>query len=98
MDKVLAPTDITRTDITLRAGRPDDAAACGTICYEAFEEIAERHGFTADFPSAEVPRGLVSWLLSRPDVYSVVAEDRDGRVLASNFLWEGDPIAAVGPI
>jgi len=92
-DKVSGPTNF-----TLRAGRPDDAAACATICYEAFKGIAERHGFTVDLPSSEVASGLVSWLLSRPDVYSVVAQDGDGRVLGSNFLWEGDTIAAVGPI
>src|SRR5215470_9939312 len=28
----------------LRAGRPDDAEACGRICYDAFAAIAERHG------------------------------------------------------
>jgi hypothetical protein len=36
-------------------------------------------------------------LLSRDDVYSVVAE-ADGRVVGSNFLWENGTIAGVGPI
>jgi predicted N-acetyltransferase YhbS len=98
MGEVLAPTNTPRTNITLRAGRPEDAASCGTICYEAFKGIAERHGFTADFPSSDVASGLLSWLLSRPDVYSVVAEDGDGRVFGSNFMWEGDTIAGIGPI
>jgi predicted N-acetyltransferase YhbS len=34
--------------------------------------------------------------LSKPDVYSVVAE-ADGRIIGSNFLWE-DTIAGVGPV
>jgi hypothetical protein len=36
-------------------------------------------------------------VLSRADVYSVIAEI-DDRVVGSNFLWEGDTIAGVGPI
>jgi len=40
---------------------------------------------------------LVASLLSRGDIYSVVAEV-DGRVVGSNFLWENGAIAGVGPI
>ena len=36
-------------------------------------------------------------ILSRDDVYSVVAE-AEGRIVGSNFLWESDSIAGVGPI
>jgi hypothetical protein len=39
----------------------------------------------------------MTMLLSRPDIYSVVAE-AGGKTIASNFLWEGDPVAGVGPI
>lgn len=82
---------------TFRSGTADDAAACGTICYEAFKSIAEQHNFPPDFPSPAEAVGLLSMILARPDVYSVVAET-DGRVIGSNFLWEGDTIAGVGPI
>jgi predicted N-acetyltransferase YhbS len=82
--------------LTLRPGRSEDAAACGTICYDAFRTISESHNFPPDFPSAEVATGLMSTLLSKPDVYSVVAE-ANGRVIGSNFLWD-DTIAGVGPI
>ena len=82
--------------LTLRPGRPEDASACGTICYEAFRTISESHNFPPDLPSAEVATGFMSMLLSKPDVYSVVAEG-DGRVVGSNFLWE-DAIAGVGPV
>lgn len=81
----------------LRAGRAADAAEGGRIAYEAFKTIASRHGFPPDFPSPDVAVGLLAHLFLRPDVHSVVAE-RDGRVIGSNFLWEGDPIAGVGPI
>jgi GNAT superfamily N-acetyltransferase len=83
--------------LSLRAGKPEDSEICGSICYEAFKAIAERHNFPPDFPAPDAAIGLVSLLLSRSDVYSVVAEV-DGRVAGSNFLWEGQAIAGVGPI
>ena len=63
--------------VKLRSGNPADAEPCGVICYEAFKNIAERHGFPPDFPSAEVAIGVMTSLLARADVFSVVAE-KDG--------------------
>ncbi len=83
--------------ITLRQARPEDAQRAGSICYEAFKAIAEQHRFAPDFPSAEVAGGLMSSLIARPDVYSVVAE-MDGNLVGSNYLWENATIAGVGPI
>ncbi|MDB6019800.1 MAG: h16 [Pedosphaera sp.] len=83
--------------IELRMGTPQDAEACGSICFNAFKTIAEKHGFPADFAAPEVAIGLLTWLLSRGDVYSVVAE-LDGRIVGSNFLWEHAIIAGVGPV
>ena len=80
-----------------RSGTASDATACGAICYEAFKAIAEQHNFPPDFPSADIAMSLLSMVLSRADVYSVIAEI-DNRVVGSNFLWEGDTIAGVGPI
>ncbi len=84
-------------DITLRAGQAQDGPDGGRIVYEAFRNISARHSFPADFPSADVARGFFADLLSRNDVHAVIAE-RDGRVVGSNFLWESDAIAGVGPI
>ena len=84
-------------NITIRPGSPGDAEACGVICYNAFSSIADQHNFPRDFPSPEAAIGLMSMLLPRDDVYSVVAE-LDGRVVGSNFLWETAIIAGVGPI
>jgi GNAT superfamily N-acetyltransferase len=84
-------------DATFRPGTVEDAKACGAICYEAFKAIAEQHNFPPDLPSLDVAEALVAMVLSRKDIYSVVAE-LDRRVIGSNFLWEGDTIAGVGPI
>lgn len=84
-------------NFTLRAGRPEDAEACGDICYRAFKTIAEAHNFPPDFPSPEVASGLLAWMLSNPKFYSVVAE-MEGRIVGSNFLDCRNTIAGVGPI
>ena len=83
--------------IILRGGRAGDIADGGRIAYEAFRKIATDHSFPPDFPSVEAASGLLADLLSRADIHAVVAE-RDGRVVGSNFLWESDAIAGVGPI
>ncbi|MBL6651593.1 MAG: GNAT family N-acetyltransferase [Reyranella sp.] len=83
--------------IVLRPGTAADAAACGTICYEAFKAICTAHNFPPDLPSPEAGIGLLSMLLAHPRFYSVVAES-EGRVVGSNFLDERSPIVGVGPI
>ncbi len=84
-------------NLTLRGGRIEDAKICGSICFEAFKTIANQHNFPPDFSSPEFVIGFISFMLSRPYVYSVIAEI-DGRVVGSNFLWEIGSIAGVGPI
>jgi ribosomal protein S18 acetylase RimI-like enzyme len=83
--------------IQLRPARPEDASASGAICYEAFRSLGERHGFIPDFPSAEVPTGLFEHVISRDDIYTVVAES-EGRIVGSNVLWENCEVAGIGPI
>ena len=92
-----SPTTMTKPQITLRPGRPEDAAELGKICFEAFAAIADQHNFPHDFPNAEVGIGFMNMLFSRPDCYSVVAE-YEGKIAGSNFLWEGDAVKGVGPI
>lgn len=82
---------------TFRQGTVDDAERCGLIAYEAFKAVADEHNFPPDFSSPDEAVSFLSTVLSRSDIYSVVAEV-DGRVVGSNFLWEGDTIAGVGPI
>lgn len=84
-------------NIKLRAGSRKDAETCSLICYQAFKAVSDQHNFPPDFPDPVAAVGLLSELLARSDIYSVVAEV-DGRVVGSNFLWENAVIAGVGPI
>jgi predicted N-acetyltransferase YhbS len=81
----------------LRTATAQDAAPAGRICHAAFKAIAERHGFPPDFPSPEVATGLLENLVAHPGVHGVVAEV-EGRVAGTNFLWERDEVAGIGPI
>ena len=83
--------------VTIRQARPDDAAVCGRICYDAFRAINERHGFPCDFPAPEAAIGVLTSVFSHPGFYCVVAES-DGRIIGSNCLDERSVIAGVGPI
>lgn len=83
--------------VDIRTAQPADAEACGHIIYRAFKDIAERHGFPPDFPSEDAATGLARTFIDHPAIFGVVAE-RDGRVVGSNFLMEGDAIRGVGPI
>ena len=77
--------------------RPDDAAICGEICYNAFNTINQSHGFPCDFPGPDVATNVLSTIFSNPGFYCVVAEI-GGRIVGSNCLDERSIIAGVGPI
>ena len=83
--------------IAVRKARPEDAPACGRICYEAFTKISTAHGFPPDFPSVAVATGILSMMFVHPGFYCVVAES-GGQILGSNCLDERSAIAGVGPI
>jgi ribosomal protein S18 acetylase RimI-like enzyme len=80
-------------DISLRTGVPADAVDCGRICYEAFADLASRHGYKTLFRKVEEGIGLMSWLLSTASFYTVVAEVK-GRVVGSGTLQEWDKAVA----
>ncbi len=84
-------------DATFRPARPEDAEACGQICYDAFTKISEQHNFPPDWPSPEVATGFLTAMLSHPGFYGVVAEI-DGRIVGSNFLDERASVVGLGPI
>jgi predicted N-acetyltransferase YhbS len=84
-------------NLTLRPGKPDDAKACGAICYESFKAISQAHNFPPDVPSSDMATGLLAWMLSHPGFHAVVAE-LDGKIVGSNFLDERNPIAGIGPL
>lgn len=83
--------------VELRRATPADAEACGLIIYEAFNDIAARHGFPPDFPTIASGIQLARSFIAHPKIFSIVAE-ANGRIVGSNFLAEGDAIRAVGPI
>src|SRR6202050_4763308 len=82
--------------VTVRRSKPEAAAACGQICYEAFHKISTDHNFPPDVPEPEGGVGLLTTLFSHPGFYCVVAES-DGRIAGSNCLDERGAIAGLGP-
>ncbi len=86
-----------RATVTIRRATPEDAPACGQICYEAFQKINNDHNFPPDVPAPERGVGIMTMMFSHPGFYCVVAE-ADGRIAGSNCLDERDAIAGVGPI
>jgi predicted N-acetyltransferase YhbS len=84
--------------MSLRVARPEDAEACGRICFEAFSAINAKHGFPCDFPGPEVTVGLMSMLFAHPDVFYCVVAEVDGRIVGSNVMDERSTIRGVGPI
>jgi len=79
------------------SAEPQHVDAIGRICFEAFKEVQEGHGFSPDFPSIELARQVLGMMVQRDDFYGVVAL-RDGQPVGSNFLSLMDLVAGVGPI
>lgn len=89
--------EIKNEAVSIRKAIPEDAAACGQICFDAFGSINAQHNFPPDMPSAEFTTGLFEILLNHPGFYVVVGEI-DGNIVGSNCLDERGHIAGVGPI
>ena len=87
----------TQPEVVVRVAKPEDAPACGPICFNAFSTINASHGFPCDFPDAGAAIGLLSMMFSSPGFYCVVAESQ-GRIIGSNCLDERSIIRGVGPI
>jgi GNAT superfamily N-acetyltransferase len=83
--------------VEIRPVKPEDADDCGTVIYTAFQDIAARHGYPADFPSREVATHLAESMARHPNFAGFVAES-GGFVVGSNFIDRRDAIAGVGPI
>jgi GNAT superfamily N-acetyltransferase len=83
--------------VVIRRAKPEDAAACGLICYQAFAAISGAHSFPCDLPGPEAAVGLLSSLFAAPGFYCVVAEC-DGVLAGSNCLDERSVIRGLGPI
>ena len=81
----------------LRTAEQSDIPACGKAMYEAFREIAEKHAFPPDFPSAEVAGELLTSLLNAPEYDGFVAEE-DGRILGSIFVSRRSPVGGISVV
>lgn len=82
----------------IRRARAEDAAACGMICWNAFNAVADQHRAPREMPpDPQMAIGLLTFMFSHPRFYCVVAE-QNGRILGSNCLDERGPISGVGPI
>ncbi|MBI5289576.1 MAG: GNAT family N-acetyltransferase [Chloroflexi bacterium] len=83
--------------IDLRRPNPEDVPELGRICYEAFRDIAESHGFPTDFESPEFAAGIAGLLLSQERVYATAAYDGD-RPRGSSFVSMWGDVGAIGPV
>jgi GNAT superfamily N-acetyltransferase len=81
----------------LRAARRDDIPACSEAMYEAFREIASRHGFPPDFPNAGIAGGLLGMMLDAPGFEAAVAEE-DGGIVGSIFVSRRAPVGGISVI
>ena len=83
--------------IELRPARAEDVPELGRICYEAFKDISDRHGFPTDFETVEFAQQIVGLLVQQEDVYGVGAFDGDAP-RGSNYLNMWGDVAGVGPV
>src|SRR3990170_6884377 len=82
--------------IELLPARPEHVSELGRICYEAFKDIHDRHGFPSDFTSVRFARMVIGSLVKREDYYGVAAL-ADGQPAGSTFLLGADEGGGVGP-
>src|SRR5579872_1651388 len=83
--------------ISLQRARPEDAAECGRICYEAFRTINAEHNFPPEMPGPEVGVAILEAMFSHPSFFAVVAR-HGGKIIGSNCMDERGSIFGIGPI
>ncbi len=97
----------------LRPVRPEDVAELGRICYEAFKDLTDRHGFPNDFSSVAFAQQVIGMQTQNEGVYSVGAfssgasgggasgggaSGGGGQAMGSNFINMWGDVAGIGPI
>ena len=90
---MLTPTQ----KMTIRTALAADGERLAEIFYQAFESIAQAHGFPVEPPSREFTRFKVLEMLTS-DGYAGFVAERDGELLGSAFVDERSVIAGVGPV
>ena len=67
--------------LKFKPGNIDDVNKVGTIIFNAFSTIAQKHGFPSDFPSLDIAKDTATSLLYNPNFYSVIAEEDNSKVI-----------------
>jgi predicted N-acetyltransferase YhbS len=83
--------------LELVPAKPEHVPELGRICYEAFKDIHDRHGFPSDFPSVDFATMVLGDLVQREDCYLVAAVD-GGQLVGSSGLLIADEVAGPGPV
>jgi predicted N-acetyltransferase YhbS len=85
--------------ITIELIRPvaADGEALADVCYRAFKDISEKHGYESDFYNIEFAQMVISGCIANESGYSVAARV-DGTLVGSNFFSFTDEVAGVGPV
>ncbi len=76
---------------------PGQVEELARICYDAFKDISDRHGFATDFDSPVFAQMILTSLVHDEDCYSVAAIT-DGRLAGSNYLTAHDEVGGIGPV
>jgi GNAT superfamily N-acetyltransferase len=84
-------------DVELFTPGPEHTAELGRICYQAFRQISEAHGFEHDFPDAETAAQVIGLIQSLPGSFRVAARV-NGKLAGSNFMLLMDSVTGLGPI
>jgi GNAT superfamily N-acetyltransferase len=85
--------------VTIELARPTaaDAEVLGDICYRAFKDISDKHGFPTDFTTPALAQMVVSGCIANEHGYATGVK-ADGRWTGSNFFRFTDEVAGVGPV
>ncbi|MBV8989504.1 MAG: hypothetical protein JO372_13180, partial [Solirubrobacterales bacterium] len=83
--------------MTIRTALAGDGERLAEIFYQAFESIAQAHGFPVEPPSREFTYFRVLEMLTS-DGYAGFVVEHDGELLGSAFIDERSLIAGVGPV
>ena len=71
----------------------EHTAELGRICFEAFRQVSEGHGFERDFPDAETVAKVIGLIQGLPGNFQVAARV-DDRLLARTSCM---PLMTLGP-
>ncbi len=83
--------------MALRPVERGDVESCAQLLHDAFTLFAKDHGLPSDFPTVEYARNSTSYLVTHSETFGLL-EEVDGATTGFGFIYERDPIRAIGPI